>query len=275
MNEKHMFSCNDVKRFDTEELREAYLINELFEKNTIKTVYSYSDRMIIGGVYPEKSLDLKEVTPANQSFFLEKREMGIINIGGAGCVIVNGNEYNLESMDGLYIGKGEHTVEFTSKDSNCLAKFYFISTLANISFPTTMIYRKDVIKLELGSNKEANERILYKYIHPEGVKSCHLVMGFTQLLEGSVWNSIPPHIHERRSEVYFYFNIPQTDLVFHFMGPEDQTRHIVVKNEEAIISPYWSIHSGVGTKNYSFIWAMSGENQDFSDARSIELINLK
>ncbi|MGV8980589.1 5-dehydro-4-deoxy-D-glucuronate isomerase [Clostridium sp.] len=275
MKEMHTYNYNDVKHFDTEELREAYLINELFEKNTIKTVYSHSDRMIIGGVYPEKSLNLNEVMPENQSFFLEKREMGIINIGGAGCVTVNGNEYNLESMDGLYIGMGEHTVEFASKDSNCLAKFYFVSTLANVSYPITMINRKDVTKLELGSTKEANERLLNKYIHPAGVKSCHLVMGFTQLLEGSVWNSIPPHIHERRSEVYFYFNIPETDLVFHFMGPEDQTRHIVVKNEQAVVSPYWSIHSGVGTKNYSFVWAMSGENQDFADARTIELTTLK
>ncbi len=275
MKEKHMFNKNNVKYFDTEELRDAYLVSDLFELNMIKTVYSYSDRMIIGGAYPEKELDLNDAKTDNQTFFLEKREMGIINIGGAGCVTVNGDTYNLESMDGLYIGKGDHTVKFESKDKNALAKFYFISTLADASFPTTLINREDVTKLELGTIEEANERLLYKYIHPEGVKSCHLVMGFTQLLEGSVWNSIPPHIHERRSEVYFYFNIPQSDIVFHFMGAEDQTRHLVVKNEEAVISPYWSIHSGVGTKNYSFVWAMAGENQDFGDARTIELINLK
>lgn len=275
MKEKHVSHYNEVKHFDTDQLREAYLVNELFVLNTIKTVYSHADRMIIGGVYPEKTLDIKELTPPSQTFFLENREMGIINIGGPGNVIVDGVTYHLELMDGLYIGKGQQLVEFSSQDPNCLAKFYFISTVASVSFPTTMIYKKDAEKLELGTTQAANERVLYKYIHPNGVKSCQLVMGFTTMLEGSVWNSMPPHIHERRSEVYLYFNIPQTDLVFHFMGQEDQTRHIVIRNEEAVISPYWSIHSGVGTTNYSFIWAMSGENQFFADARAIELGELK
>ncbi|WP_070000755.1 5-dehydro-4-deoxy-D-glucuronate isomerase [Cellulosilyticum sp. I15G10I2] len=275
MQEKHISHYNEVKHFDTDQLREAFLVNELFVLNTIKAVYSHADRMIIGGVYPENSLDIKELTPPSQTFFLENREMGIINIGGPGDVKVDGVSYHLELMDGLYIGKGQQSVEFSSQDPNNLAKFYFISTVANVTFPTTMIYKKDAQKLELGTAQAANERVLYKYIHPSGVKSCHLVMGFTTMLEGSVWNSMPPHIHERRSEVYLYFNIPQTDLVFHFMGCEDQTRHIVIRNEEAVISPYWSIHSGVGTTNYSFIWAMSGENQFFADARAIELTKIK
>ena len=275
MQEKHISHYNEVKHFDTDQLREAFLVNELFVLNTIKAVYSHAERMIIGGVYPESSLDIKELTPPSQTFFLENREMGIINIGGPGNVKVDGVSYHLELMDGLYIGKGQQAVEFSSQDPNHLAKFYFISTVANITFPTTMIYKKDAEKLELGTTQAANERVLYKYIHPSGVKSCHLVMGFTTMLEGSVWNSMPPHIHERRSEVYLYFNIPQTDLVFHFMGCEDQTRHIVIRNEEAVISPYWSIHSGVGTTNYSFIWAMSGENQFFADARAIDLVTLK
>lgn len=275
MQEKHISHYNEVKHFDTDQLREAFLVNELFVLNTIKAVYSHADRMIIGGVYPENSLDIKELTPPSQTFFLENREMGIINIGGPGDVKVDGVSYHLELMDGLYIGKGQQSVEFSSQDPKNLAKFYFISTVANVTFPTTMIYKKDAQKLELGTAQAANERVLYKYIHPSGVKSCHLVMGFTTMLEGSVWNSMPPHIHERRSEVYLYFNIPQTDLVFHFMGCEDQTRHIVIRNEEAVISPYWSIHSGVGTTNYSFIWAMSGENQFFADARAIDLVTLK
>ncbi len=275
MQEKHVSHYNEVKGFDTDQLRDAFLVHELFESNKINAVYSHADRMIIGGITPEKPLEINELTPTSQAFFLENREMGIINIGGSGQIRVDGLSYRLDLMDGLYIGKGQESIEFSSHDPNNLAKFYFISTVANIEYPTTMIFERDAEKLELGNKEAANERILYKYIHPNGVKSCHLVMGFTTMLEGSVWNSMPPHIHERRSEVYLYFNIPQTDLVFHFMGCENQTRHIVVKNEEAIISPYWSIHSGVGTTNYSFIWAMSGENQFFTDAKAIDITNMK
>jgi 4-deoxy-L-threo-5-hexosulose-uronate ketol-isomerase len=274
MEEKHMCHYDEAKKFDTDQLRASYLVEELFVLNTIKTVYSYADRMIIGGVYPEQSLELK-AEPSQVSSFLERREIGIINIGGRGSIVVDGIGYQLETMDALYIGKGDHQVEFCSLDPNTLAKFYFSSTLADESFPTTFIDHKDVQRMDLGSKEAANERVLYKYIHPDGVKSSRLVMGFTELLKGSVWNSIPPHIHERRTEVYLYFNIPEKDVVFHFMGQADQTRHIVVRNEEAIISPYWSIHSGVGTQNYSFIWAMSGENQLFADARTIDLTALK
>ena len=241
MKEKHLFSVREFKGLDTKELRQACLLENLFEKNEIKAVYSYADRMIIGGVYPKESLALKEITPENQSFFLEKREMGIINIGGPGSVSVNGTVYDLETMDGLYIGKGEQEVKFTSKDKDTLAKFYFVSTLSKQSFPVTLIKYNEVTEISLGSKEEANERVLCKYIHPEGVKSSQLVMGFTRMLEGSVWNSLPPHIHKRRTEVYFYFDLQEEDRVFHLMGPKDETRHVVIKNEQAIISPYWSM----------------------------------
>lgn len=275
MEEKHTTHPLEVKNYDTERIREEYLVEGLFELNKIKTVYNYGDRMIIGGAYPQEMLSLEAIEILKSQYFLERREMGVVNIGGKGSIFVDGVEYILDTMDGLYIGMGAKDIKFASIQEDNLSKFYFISTLASTAYPITKISNKEVIGMELGNKESANERVLYKYIHPEGVKSCQLVMGITMLKSGSVWNSMPPHTHERRGEVYLYFNIPKDDIVIHFMGEPTQTRNIIVKNEECVISPYWSIHSGVGTKNYAFIWAMAGENQLFSDANSIELTSLR
>lgn len=275
MKEKHTASYDEFITLDTSRIRTNYLIEDLFLQNTIETVYSYHDRMIIGGACPNTSLELAVVPELHHNFFLERREMGVINIGGTGTVRVNDTEYELNTMDGLYIGMGNEKVVFFSSDAQNPAKFYFISTTAYQSYPTTRILYQEVEPMVLGTASAANQRVLYKYIHNAGVKSCQLVMGFTQIKEGSVWNSMPPHIHERRSEVYCYFNLLPQDIVFHFMGNQDQTRHIVVKNEQAVLSPYWSIHSGVGTSNYAFIWAMAGENQLFEDAQPVGLNELK
>ncbi|MDF2821057.1 MAG: 5-dehydro-4-deoxy-D-glucuronate isomerase [Clostridiales bacterium] len=275
MREKHSTSFHEFISLDTEQLRTNFLIEELFKINSIEINYAYSDRMIVGGACPQNTLELTPVSVLHQNYFLERREMGVINIGGTGSICVNDVEFELNTRDGLYIGMGNESIQFSSLDASNPAKFYFISTPAHCTFPTTKISFSSVGKVDLGSVSAANERTLYKYIHPEGVKSCQLVMGFTDLKEGSVWNSIPPHTHERRSEIYCYFDMPQQDIVFHFMGSKDQTKHIVVKNEQAVLSPYWSIHSGAGTTRYAFIWAMAGENQLFQDAQSIDISELK
>lgn len=275
MREKHSISYDEFVSLNTEQIRSNFIIEDLFKINSIETVYSYNDRMIIGGAYPQSSLELMTIPQLCHNYFLERREMGIINIGGTGSVRVNDTEYELDTMDGLYIGMGNETVIFSSKDMEKPAKFYFISTLAFTTYPTTKISFSEVDPMVLGNVSAVNQRVLYKYIHNAGVKSCQLVMGFTEIKDGSAWNSMPPHLHERRSEVYCYFNLPQEDIVFHFMGDQNQTRHIVVKNEQAVLSPYWSIHSGVGTTHYAFIWAMAGENQLFEDAQPLQLKNLK
>lgn len=275
MEERNIAHPRDVKLYDSERLREEFLVEGLFREDEIKTVYSYGDRMIIGGAFPKNSLELAPIPELESQFFLERREMGIMNIGSPGVVSVDGVEYLLETRDGLYIGMGAQEVKFSSKDKENPSKFYFISTPAHHTYETTKISHQDVQPVELGSMEASNQRALYKYIHPDGVKSCQLVMGMTALKTGSVWNSMPPHTHSRRAEVYLYFDLPKEDIIFHFMGEGNETRHMVIKNEEGIISPYWSIHSGVGTRNYSFIWAMAGENQLFSDVNPIELTNLK
>ncbi|AOT72127.1 5-dehydro-4-deoxy-D-glucuronate isomerase [Geosporobacter ferrireducens] len=275
MEERNMTHPKDAQQYNTDRIREEYLVENLFVIDEIKTVYSYGDRMIIGGAYPKTSLNLTLIEVLKSEIFLERREMGVINIGGPGIIIADGIEYTMDNKDGLYIGMGTKEITFVSVDAENLSKFYFISTTAHCAYETSKINHSDVDAMELGTQESSNQRILYKYIHPDSIKSCQLLMGMTTLKPGSVWNSIPPHAHSNRSEVYLYFDLPEQEVVFHFMGKPTQTRHILVKNEQAVISPYWSIHSGVGTKNYSFLWAMAGENQLFSDANSIELKDLK
>jgi 4-deoxy-L-threo-5-hexosulose-uronate ketol-isomerase len=208
-------------------------------------------------------------------YFLERREMGVINIGAAGIVAVDGKDYELGPKDGLYIGKGAKDIVFASSNPNAPAKFYFISTPAHMEYPTEKIEIKNAEPAKMGSSEESNSRTIYKYIHPAGVRSCQLVMGMTILKPGSVWNTMPCHTHDRRMEVYLYFNLPKDALVFHFMGEPGETRHIVVRDEEAVISPSWSVHSGCGTSNYAFIWGMAGENQVFSDQDLVPMKILK
>ena len=265
----------DVKRYTTEELRKEFLIQDLFQVNVCKMVYSHVDRMITGGVVPVAPQKLEAGKGLGVDYFLERRELGIINIGGAGKVTVDGTEYALQFTDGLYVGMGAKDVVFTSDDAKNPAKFYFTSSPAHKTYPTVKIERKDIVPNHLGSLTNSNDRNIYKYIHPQGVQSCQLVMGMTALEPGSMWNSMPCHTHERRMEVYLYFQVPEDAVVFHFMGQPTETRHVVMHNEEAIISPSWSIHSGVATHNYTFIWAMAGENQTFDDMDGVAMQDIR
>jgi 4-deoxy-L-threo-5-hexosulose-uronate ketol-isomerase len=255
------------KRMNTEEIRRMFLIDHLFESDKIVSVYSDIDRSIVGSVVPRKR-SLKLLSSKKEmaaDYFLERREIGVINIGGSGYVKANGTEYPMNKKDALYLGRGTKEVEFGSKRSKEPALFYFVSFPAHKEFPTTHTAFEGVEHAPLGNTKDANKRTINKYIHPNGIKSSQLVMGLTELEPGSVWNTMPVHTHQRRCEIYMYFDLPADAVLFHFMGEPHETRHIVVRNGQAVISPSWSIHSGVATQNYSFIWAMGGENQAFDD----------
>ncbi len=275
MDVRHNVHPEDAKHYTTQELRNRFLIQELFVKNEVKMVYSHIDRMITGGVYPVEPVVLQAGANMGVDYFLERREIGIINVGNAGSVVVDGVKYDLNTTDGLYIGMGSKEVSFFSADAKQPAKFYFNSVPAHKTYPTVKIEKSNITPNHLGSINQSNERNIYKYIHPEGVKSCQVVMGMTVLEPGNMWNSMPCHTHDRRMEVYFYFNLPEDAIVFHYMGEATETRHVVIKNEEAILSPSWSIHSGVGTHCYTFIWGMAGENQTFDDMDHVDIKTLK
>ena len=279
-------SPQDVKYYTTERLRSEFLIQGLFVPDDIKMVYSHIDRIITGAAVPvNKTLPLTAGDELRAAYFLERREMGIINIGGAGIVTVDGKEYELPFKDGMYIGMGSKEISFKSIDTSNPAKFYFNSTPAHTSYPTVLIKRegtpsegvviiKDENKLECGCLEESNHRVINKYILPGQVESCQLVMGMTALMPGSVWNTMPCHTHDRRMEVYLYFEISEDAFVMHYMGEPKETRHIVMRNEEAVISPSWSIHAGSGTQAYTFIWGMAGENQVFDDMDAVKMGDL-
>ena len=255
---------------DTTEIRENFLIEDAFKPGEINLVYSDIDRVIVGGAVPlNETLKLEAGEEIKAEFFAERREIGVINIGGEGSITVDGKTYAMIKLDALYIGRGSKEIGFASTSADDPARYYIISYPAHASFPTTHAPLSQAEPLHLGSSKECNERTIYKYIHPAGIKSCQLVMGCTLMEEGSVWNTMTAHTHERRSEVYLYFNMDKTSAVFHFMGQPDETRHIVVRDSEVVLSPSWSIHSGAGTTNYTFVWAMGGENQDFGDMDGI------
>lgn len=270
-------SPKDVKHYTTERLREEFLIEKVFYEDEIRFVYSHIDRMITGAATPvNKVLKLEAGDELRAAYFLERREMGVINIGGSGSITVDGREYKIAPREGMYIGMGSRDISFSSEDGKDPAKFYINSAPAHTSYPTVHIKREgsagegEVVikaenKKECGSLEESNHRTINKYILPGQVQSCQLEMGMTRLEPGSVWNTMPCHTHDRRMEVYLYFDIPEDAFVMHFMGEPYQTRHIVMRNEQAVISPSWSIHSGCGSRNYTFIWGMVGENQDFDD----------
>ncbi len=265
----------DVKKYDTERLREEFHIPALFTADNIKLVYSHIDRIITGGAMPvSKKLTLDAGAELHAEYFLERREMGIINIGGKGTVTVDGVAYELNPRDGMYIGMGSREITLESADAKNPAKFYMSSCPAHKTYPIVKIDITKAKKVPCGSDAEANRRVINQYIHPEVIKSCQLAMGLTELSEGSVWNTMPCHTHDRRMEVYLYLDIEEGNVVFHLMGEPNQTRHIIMHNEEAVISPSWSIHSGVGTKAYSFIWAMCGENQEFTDMDGVKTEDL-
>lgn len=275
MNTRYSVGVNEYKRMTSGELRDAFLVN-LFEEGAINLLYCEVERSIVGAAVPtDGTLALEAGAELAADYFCQRREVGVLNIGGNGSVTVDGSEYRMENLDGLYIGRGSKEVAFSSASREAPARFYLISYPAHSEYPTTQARKVDANVIELGSMEDSNHRRIYQYIHANGIKSCQLVMGFTALEPGSVWNTMPCHTHERRTEVYMYFNLDQSSRVFHFMGPGDETRHIAVANEQAVISPMWSIHSGCGTKAYNFCWGMGGENQRFDDMDHIAIRDLK
>ena len=266
----------DVKTYDTTRLRDEFLIQNLFNADDIKYIYSHIDRIIVGGAKPVKEqLEIKAGDELRAEYFLERREMGIINIGGAGTVTVDGKVYPMNYKDGLYIGRGSKQIILASDDCEKPAKFYFNSVPAHKEYPTVLIHPEDCVFQELGSLATCNHRTIRKYILPGQVESCQLVMGMTTLVEGSVWNTMPCHTHDRRMEVYLYFELGEDDIVFHVMGEPTETRHIVMRNEEAVISPSWSVHCASATRNYTFIWGMCGENQAFDDMDAVAMKDIR
>jgi 5-keto 4-deoxyuronate isomerase len=260
----------------TDELRKSYFIDTLFVPDEVPMTYSDIDRSITGSAVPVKKtlmlLSTKKEMAAE--FFAERREVGVVNIGNEGIIEVDGKTFVLRAKDALYIGRGAKRIEFKSKNADQPAKYYFVSYPAHKEYPTAYIRFADAVQSKLGSQRDANKRTINKLILPGSVQSCQLVMGLTELEEGSVWNTMPSHTHQRRSEVYMYFNVAPDALVIHLMGQPDETRHLIIHNEQAVLNPSWSIHSGVGTRNYSFIWAMGGENQVFDDMDGVTMNEL-
>ncbi len=277
----------DVKHYDTDRLREEFLIQNVFVPDDFRLVYSHIDRIITGSAMPiNKTLTLTAGDELRADYFLERREMGVINIGGKGIITIDGRDYTVDFKEGMYIGMGSKDISFKSLDKTAPAKFYFNSTPAHKTYPTVLIKPegtpedgvvivKDSNKVELGCLEDANHRTICKYILPGQVESCQLVMGMTKLEPGSVWNTMPCHTHDRRMEVYLYFEVPEDAVVFHYMGEPTETRHIVMRNEEAVISPSWSIHSASATHAYTFIWGMAGENQAFDDMDAVAMKDLR
>lgn len=280
MDIRYSANQRDFKRYNTQEMRGEFLIEKLFVPETVTAVYSHVDRMVTLGVMP-----VHEKVPVNKgidvwkrfgtNFFLERREMGLFNLGGKGTVTVDSTVYELGYKDCLYITRGAKDVFFESLESETPAKFYMVSAPAHTSYETRRITIAEAAKKPVGSLETSNKRVINQFIHPDVLKTCQLCMGLTTLEPGSVWNTMPVHTHERRMEVYFYFEIPKDNVVFHLMGEGSETRHIIMQNEQAVISPSWSIHSGAGTASYSFIWAMGGENLAFNDMDAIATTDLR
>lgn len=273
---RHAIDPQAAAAMATDELRSNFHIGDLFQPGRTSLVYTHYDRMIVGGATPlGEALELTAIKPTGTKTFLERRELIAVNIGGAGTIEVGGESFALENRDMLYVGMGAAAPRFSSKDAANPAKFFLLSAPAHQTHPTTLIRQADANRLEAGSRETANERSIFQYIHAGGAKTCQLVVGMTQLAPGSVWNTMPCHTHDRRMEVYMYFDVPDTACVFHFLGEPGETRHLVMRNEEAALSPPWSIHSGAGTSNYTFIWAMAGDNVEFTDMDPVTLDTLR
>jgi 4-deoxy-L-threo-5-hexosulose-uronate ketol-isomerase len=276
MDNRLAIGPTEAKQMDTAELRKAFLIEKIFEADNILLTLSHYDRYIAGGAMPvAKKVALSNPDKLKANFFLERREMGIINVGGKGTVQTDGQSFDLDFKEGLYIGKGTKDVSFSSADKNSPAKFYINSAPAHHTYPTKKIARSQAEVVDLGAPATANHRTINKMIVSSVLEVCQLQMGFTELKSGSVWNTMPAHTHDRRMEVYFYFEVPQGQAVCHFMGQPQETRHIWMQNEQAVISPNWSIHSGAGTSNYTFIWGMAGENLDYGDMDHCTITDLR
>jgi 4-deoxy-L-threo-5-hexosulose-uronate ketol-isomerase len=265
-----------TRSMTTAEIREAFLLEELFQYDKVQLVYSEIDRAIIGSAVPVKEkLPLQTSKELAADYFAQRREIGVLNVGGAGQISVDKNIFNLANRDMLYIGKGSQEIIFSSEKDTEPAAFFLLSFPAHQSYPTKLMRFAEAEAVRLGSPEGANQRTIYKYIHPGGIQSCQLVMGFTQLKSGSIWNTMPPHTHSRRMEVYLYFDVPDNGRVFHFMGHPEETRHLVIANRQAVISPSWSIHCGAGTSAYAFCWGMGGENQAFEDMDAVRMEQLR
>jgi 4-deoxy-L-threo-5-hexosulose-uronate ketol-isomerase len=265
----------EVARMTTEEIREAFLVPSIYHEGSLHGLFTDLDRLVVIGVMPVGSpVFLENPVETGRSFFLERRELGAINTGGPGEVTVDGTSYDVPSLGCIYVGMGSKEVSFSSKDTGNPAKFFILSCPAHATHPTTVATRDEANTVPLGSSATANERVIRQYIHENGIKSCQLVMGYTELAEGSVWNTFPPHTHNRRTEIYFYFDMEDRVLA-HFMGEPTATRHLFIQNEQTVLSPSWSIHSGCGQGSYKFIWGMAGENQLFTDMDAVKPSDLR
>jgi len=273
---RYAIDPNAAAAMGTDELRHNFHIGDLFHAGAVHLTYTHYDRMVVGGAVPLATpLVLEAIKPTGTKNFLDRRELIAVNIGGAGTVQAGGETFAVGTRDMVYVGKGTETVAFASTDPQTPAKFYLLSAPAHQELPARLIRIADARRLDLGSQQTSNERSIFQFIHPEGAKTCQLVVGMTQLAPGSVWNTMPCHVHDRRMEAYLYFDLADSARVFHFMGEPDETRHIVMKNEEAVLSPGWSIHSGAGTSNYAFIWAMAGDNVDYTDVDPVDIGELR
>jgi 4-deoxy-L-threo-5-hexosulose-uronate ketol-isomerase len=269
-------SQREAQGFNTQQLRDNFLIESIFQHNEIKMYYTHYDRAVLGGVMPTGSaIDLPTYNNLKSDYFLERREIGIINVGGEGEIAVDGKTFSLSKLDALYIAKGSKSVTFKSISSENSAQFFLFSAPGHHAYETCKMSKEEATPVNMGSSETANERTIYKYIHRDGIESCQVVMGLTVLKSGSIWNTMPAHVHDRRMEAYLYFDLNADHRVFHLMGQPQETRHMVVANHQAILSPPWSIHSGAGTSNYSFIWAMAGENMDFTDMEFANISELR
>ena len=269
-------SPKETAGMNTAELRANFLIENLMQPGKINLTYSHYDRMIVGGAVPVSgAIELPNEGELKANFFLERREIGIINVGGNGKVTADGVAYPLEKLECVYLGKGTQAVSFSSDDAGTPAVFYLLSVPAHQSYPNKKMTKAEASPVNLGDIATSNKRTIYKYIHNDGIQSCQLVMGLTTLEDGSVWNSVPPHTHTRRMEAYFYFDVNEAQRVMHFMGEPQETRHVVIANHEAVLSAPWSMHFGVGTASYGFIWGMAGENKEFTDMDAVPVASIK
>jgi 4-deoxy-L-threo-5-hexosulose-uronate ketol-isomerase len=270
MEIRHATHPSHARGFDTEQLRAHYLVSELFPPDRVRAVYSHQDRMVVGGVAPRGPVTLPAFDPLRSRYFCERRELGVVNIGEAGTVTVDGDEYGLDHGDCLYVGRGSRDVVFGGD-----GRFYLVSTAAHAEHPTTLSRLAEAQGTRLGGIEGSNDRTIYKHIHKDGVKSAQLVLGVTVLETGSMWNTMPCHTHDRRTEVYLYFDLPAGQRVVHLMGPPQETRNLIVADQEAVISPSWSVHCGFGTASYAFVWAMGGENQAFDDMDQVPIEEMR
>lgn len=272
----HQVHPEDFVGYNTQQIRDKFLLNNLVSPDKIEMIYTHYDRMTIGAAFPiATELKLETFDELKADYFLSRRELGVANIGGNGTVTVDGESFLMEKLDCLYIGKGKQDIRFKSNDAANPAKFILFSAPAHAGYPTRLMKPSEALPAELGSLDNNNHRTINKYIHNDGIQSCQLVMGITVFKKGSIWNTMPPHTHDRRMEAYFYFDLPENQRVIHFMGQPHETRHLFLNNDEGILSPPWSIHSGTATANYSFIWAMAGENKVFTDMDAIAIDSLQ